>query len=536
MFFKLRNWLFSFHDVAFCTFAWVSQCASTVSVPHLIPRTVFPLTPSRPPRTVLNGVHHTISLDTEYCFWLYLGFNECYGACFEIVILLSAYCSSFPLPFHLPGLELASFVWIFVSTLDWLSLFFCVVLFWSLLRFTFVLLSGIDWSWPVRFSWFSWPVRFASFLCGIFRTHTCFLFWIRAPELASLFPQLVWFYNGHIFIPSCFASRFRDYFGRFRSRWAELYNFLCECVLNNLPLPLLQWCFCSCFLLVGSGSLWRKDEFLRGFYFGFPFWGAVSYFWFHRKRVLGLSVLSWIICLDECLSIIYRPCSNGASVPVSSPIIDALSVSRLALFWLLILGFLRKEKDEFLIGFFVASFRLCPFLVYCLGPLCVCLIASIISVSWTFLCWALLSLSPIINVGSFCAGLNATNWSLLTNFSSTIDRLLLQWCLSACFYSNNRCLYLSWFLLGFLWSPFGCAFSFFVLSIASFVFVVDVFFSWGWLSVSNPLCLSHPSWMCLGTFCFLSNVSFRIRRSRYKCLGSSCFFLVRLSSYRSNPS
>ena len=129
--------------MAFCTFAWVSQCASTVSVPHLIPRTVFPLTPSRPPRTVLNGVHHTISLDTEYCFWLYLGFNECYGACFEIVILLSAYCSSFPLPFHLPGLELASFVWNFVSTLDWLSLFFCVVLFWSLLRFTFVLLSGI---------------------------------------------------------------------------------------------------------------------------------------------------------------------------------------------------------------------------------------------------------------------------------------------------------------------------------------------------------------------------------------------------------
>ena len=236
-----------------------------------------------------------------------------------------------------------------------------------------------------------------------------------------------------------------------------------------------------------------KRRIFAWFFFWFSFWGAVSYFWFHRNRVLGLSVLSWIICLDECLSIIYRPCSNGASVPVSSPIIDALSVSRLALFWLLILGFLRKEKDEFLIGFFVASFRLCPFLVYCLGPLCVCLIASIISVSWTFLCWALLSLSPIINVGSFCAGLNATNWSLLTNFSSTIDRLLLQlqWCLSACFYSNNRCLYLSWFLLGFLWSPFGCAFSFFVLSIASFVFVVNV-----------------SSFLGGGTFCFQSIVSF----------------------------
>jgi hypothetical protein len=133
----------------------------------------------------------------------------------------------------------------------------------------------------------------------------------------------------------------------------------------------------------------------------------------------------------------------------------------------------------------------------------VCLIASIISVSWTFLCWALLSLSPIINVGSFCAGLNATNWSLLTNFSSTIDRLLLQlqWCLSACFYSNNRCLYLSWFLLGFLWSPFGCAFSFFVLSIASFVFVVNVSSFLG----GGTFCFQS---IVRGTFCFQSIVSF----------------------------
>jgi hypothetical protein len=34
--------------------------------------------------------------------------------------------------------------------------------------------------------------------------------------------------------------------------------------------------------------------------------------------------------LTNFASIIYRPCSNGASVPVSTPIIDALSVSFLA--------------------------------------------------------------------------------------------------------------------------------------------------------------------------------------------------------------
>jgi len=130
------------------------------------------------------------------------------------------------------------------------------------LRVTFVLLSGID---------LVEACSVLSFLC-VGGWHLPipldFLFWIRAPELASLFPQLLWFYKGHLrsFL-LCFSFSRLLWVFPIPLSWAEQNNFPCERALNYLPLPPLQWCLC--FLLVGS--LKQKDEFLLGFSLVFVF-------------------------------------------------------------------------------------------------------------------------------------------------------------------------------------------------------------------------------------------------------------------------
>jgi len=169
----------------------MSQCASTVSVPHLIPRTVFPLTPSRPPRTVL-----TVSVYT----W------DLMNATGRVWDSDTAERVLFPLPFHLSCLELASALGMVFSFLH------CRFV----LRVTCVLLSGID---------LVMACSVLSFLWGGIPLD--FLFWIRAPELASLFPQLLWFYKGHLrSLLLCFSSF------PIPLSWAEQNNFLCERALN----------------------------------------------------------------------------------------------------------------------------------------------------------------------------------------------------------------------------------------------------------------------------------------------------------------
>jgi len=84
--FLIEKLIVSFHDLAFFTFACVSEqflrdesvCFYRVCSPfdtaHRFPSDTF-----RTPRTVLDCVHRIFSLDTEYCFCLYLGLNEGYG-------------------------------------------------------------------------------------------------------------------------------------------------------------------------------------------------------------------------------------------------------------------------------------------------------------------------------------------------------------------------------------------------------------------------------------------------------------------------
>jgi len=77
------------------------------------------------------------------------------------------------------------------------------------------------------------------------------------------------------------------------------------------------------------GSLTQKDEFLLGFSLVFVFGALFPISGFNVNMCLGPS------CAELNHLIIYRPCSNGASVPV----VNYLSMPCLSLFWLLLLGF-----------------------------------------------------------------------------------------------------------------------------------------------------------------------------------------------------
>jgi len=85
--------------------------------------------------------------------------------------------------------------------------------------------------------------------------------------------------------------------------------------------------------------------------------------------------------LTNFSSIIYRPCFNGASVPVSTPIIDPV----VSLFGVCFLVFLEKLVLEFLFGLFAALY---PYLVHFVLDLYVSYrIHQKRVLSWTFLCW-----------------------------------------------------------------------------------------------------------------------------------------------------
>ena len=228
--------------------------------------------------------------------------------------------------------------------------------------------------------------------------------------------------------------------------------------------------------------------------------------------------------------------------------------------------------------------RLCTLTSYiCLGPLCV---LSHPSEACLVLDLPVLGIS-IISVAclGFCSGLNATSRSVVTNFSIIIYRLysngalvpIIDACI--CFstiyrlYSNgavvpvstpiiDACISLGFWLVFFGLSlgslacdAFGCAFSFVVLSIASFVFVVSMssFLGRTFCFQSIVSCRSHPcvnvSWEFLFlivrirrkhvSFAFVvkCNMSWTFRsHPSLTCLASSRFFLVHLSSYRWNPS
>ena len=238
------------------SFAWLFS----VSVPHLMPHTVFPLTPSRPSRMFLYV--YTISLDTEYsfCFDLYLGFNDCYGACF--------WARTFPTTFSSHLFRSCLFCLDFREHLDWFSLFFFVVLLPA--SRSFVLLSGIDWSWPAWFLSASSALVFSfGFKLPGWRpcSHSCYATILQRafsfpPALLLVFATTLGVSDPAELNKTIFSANVSSIIYRWTTN-----NFLCECVLNNLLFPLLQWCSCSCFLLVGFSLV---------FLFGPPFLFLVS--------------------------------------------------------------------------------------------------------------------------------------------------------------------------------------------------------------------------------------------------------------------
>jgi len=301
----------------------MSQCASTVSVPHLIPRTVFPLTPSRPPRTVL-----TVSVYT----W------DLMNATGRVWDSDTAERVLFPLPFHLSCLELASALGMVFSFLH------CRFV----LRVTCVLLSGID---------LVMACSVLSFLWGG-GSHLIFSFGF---ELLSWRPCSHNCYDSTkgIFVPSCFASRL------FRSRWAELNKTISSAnvpstTASSTPMVLLL-------LFLACWFSYTKRRIFAWFFFGFRFWGALSYFWFQRKYV-SWAFLCWAESSDNL-----PPLLQWCFCSCCQLSIDAMSVSLLAVAsWF----FLEKKKtSSCLVGFFVASFWPCRYLVYCLGRTSLCVLS-----------------------------------------------------------------------------------------------------------------------------------------------------------------
>jgi hypothetical protein len=130
-------------------------------------------------------------------------------------------------------------------------------------------------------------------------------------------------------------------------------------------------------------------------------------------------------------------------VSISSFHIDVLSDCLSFRFCFMVFLVRKQRKRCVPLGFFVGFFWPYPYLVYCLGPLCV-----LSHSSYTFL-------GPSC-VGLFCA-LSPTNLAERNELIRLDECLfhnlpplpLLQWCFSSYLYSNFRCLYLSWFLLGF---------------------------------------------------------------------------------------
>ena len=235
--------------------------------------------------------------------------------------------------------------------------------------------------------------------------------------------------------------------------------------------------------------------------------------------------------LTNFSSIIYRPCFNGASAPVSTPIIDPV----VSLFGFCFLVFLEKLVLEFLFGLFAALY---PYLVHlswtsmcliasirsvsCLGPSCAGYLHHKRGVSW-ILFWAERNKSICRdeflnnNLPPLLQWCFSSNYRCLYLFLNNLPPLL-QWCRSSCFYSNYRCLYLSWFLVGFLWSVFGlsCLWCFRLrFLICGFIHRIvrirrkHVFFSWEDFLFPIYCVVSFASivWMCLGNFCFLSFAS-----------------------------
>jgi hypothetical protein len=151
----------------------------------------------------------------------------------------------------------------FREHLDWFSL----VLFFVVLLPAWRYICAAFWDWSVLglFDFY--------LFCVASSEPTCFLFWIRAPELSTAM-ILQW--------PSCFASRFATTLGA--SDPAELNqpissanaSSIINCFLysNGAPVPV------SCLLFLLVGSLEQKRRVFAWFFFGFSFWGALSIFGF----------------------------------------------------------------------------------------------------------------------------------------------------------------------------------------------------------------------------------------------------------------